>query len=137
MISAKFLWWNVVLGGKQQIDAKKKSNFEIFGSLRYMKSVSLPLRKRMFVSFYFMVLCILLSLENSAWFVTGPVWPEPRAQDQGVGNLQSKNKKQTNKNKEKKNKEKKLIAFCFLIFADLGCAIFRPLYFDLVNYNRA
>ena len=42
MISAKFLWGNVLLGGKLQIGAKK-SNFEIFESALYMKSVSMPL----------------------------------------------------------------------------------------------
>ena len=31
MISAQFLWGNVFLGGKQQMDAKN-SNFEIFES---------------------------------------------------------------------------------------------------------
>ena len=41
MISAKFLWGNVLLGEKQQIDAKN-SNFEIFASALYMKSVSTP-----------------------------------------------------------------------------------------------
>ena len=43
MISAKFLWGNVLLGGKLQIGAKN-SNFEIFESALYMKSVSMPLR---------------------------------------------------------------------------------------------
>ena len=38
MISAKFLWGNVLLGGKLQIGAKN-SNFEIFESALYMKSV--------------------------------------------------------------------------------------------------
>ena len=42
MISAKFLWGNVLLGEKQQIDAKN-SNFHIFESSPYMKSVSMPL----------------------------------------------------------------------------------------------
>ena len=42
MISAKFLWGNVLLGGKLQIGAKN-SNFEIFESALYMKSVSIPL----------------------------------------------------------------------------------------------
>ena len=42
MISAKFLWENVLLGGKLQIGAKN-SNFEIFESALYMKSVSMPL----------------------------------------------------------------------------------------------
>ena len=42
MISAKFLWRNVLLGGKQQIDAKN-SNFQISESALYMKSVSMPL----------------------------------------------------------------------------------------------
>ena len=42
MISAKFLWGNVLLGGKLQIGAKN-SNFEIFESALYMKSVSMPL----------------------------------------------------------------------------------------------
>ena len=44
MISAKFLWGNVLLGGKLQIGAKN-SNFEIFESALYMKSVSMPLRQ--------------------------------------------------------------------------------------------
>ena len=43
MISAKFLCGNVLLGGKLQIGAKN-SNFEIFESALYMKSVSMPLR---------------------------------------------------------------------------------------------
>ena len=42
MISAKFLWGNVFFGGKLQIDAKN-SNFEIFESALYLKSVSMPL----------------------------------------------------------------------------------------------
>ena len=42
MISAKFLCGNVLLGGKLQIGAKN-SNFEIFESALYMKSVSMPL----------------------------------------------------------------------------------------------
>ena len=42
MISAKFLWGNVLLGGKLHIGAKT-SNFEIFESALYMKSVSMPL----------------------------------------------------------------------------------------------
>ena len=42
MISAKFLWGNVFIGGKLQIDAKN-SNFEIFESALYLKSVSMPL----------------------------------------------------------------------------------------------
>ena len=42
MISAKFLCGNVLLGGKLQIGAKY-SNFEIFESALYMKSVSMPL----------------------------------------------------------------------------------------------
>ena len=46
MISAKFLWGNVVLGGKLQIGAKN-SNFEIFESALYMKSVSMPLNKHL------------------------------------------------------------------------------------------
>ena len=49
MISAKFLWGNVLLGGKLQIGAKN-SNFEIFESTLYMKSVSMPLN-----SFYISV----------------------------------------------------------------------------------
>ena len=44
MISAKFLWGNVLLGRKLQIGAKN-SNFEIFESALYMKSVSMPLRE--------------------------------------------------------------------------------------------
>ena len=43
MISAKFLWGNVFFGGKLQIDAKN-SNFEIFESALYLKSVSMPLK---------------------------------------------------------------------------------------------
>ena len=42
MISAKYLWGNALLGGKLQIGAKN-SNFEIFESALYMKSVSMPL----------------------------------------------------------------------------------------------
>ena len=42
MIYAKFLWGNVLLGGTLQIGAKN-SNFEIFESALYMKSVSMPL----------------------------------------------------------------------------------------------
>ena len=42
MVSAKFLWGNVLLGGKLQIGAKN-SNFEIFESALYMKSVRMPL----------------------------------------------------------------------------------------------
>ena len=42
MISAKFIRGNVLLGGKQQIDAKNY-NFEFFESPLYMKSVSMPL----------------------------------------------------------------------------------------------
>ena len=42
MISAKFLWGNVPLGGKLQIDVKN-SNFQIFESTLYMKSVNMPL----------------------------------------------------------------------------------------------
>ena len=42
MIAAKFLWGNVLLGGKQQKDAKN-SNFKIFESALYMKSVSMSL----------------------------------------------------------------------------------------------
>ena len=44
MISAKFLWGNVLLGGKLQIGVKS-SNFEIFESALYMKSVSMPLSR--------------------------------------------------------------------------------------------
>ena len=40
--SAKFLWGNLLLGGKQQINAKN-SNLEFFESNLYMKSVSVPL----------------------------------------------------------------------------------------------
>ena len=43
MISAKFLCRNVLLGGKLQKGAKN-SNFEIFESALYMKSVSMSLR---------------------------------------------------------------------------------------------
>ena len=42
MISDKFLWGNVFFGGKLQIDAKN-SNFKIFESALYLKSVSMPL----------------------------------------------------------------------------------------------
>ena len=42
MSSAKFLLGNVVFGEKLQIDAKI-SNFDIFESALYMKSVSMPL----------------------------------------------------------------------------------------------
>ena len=50
MISAKFLWGNVLLGGKQQIDAKN-SNFQIFESALYMKSVSMPLNNHLEANF--------------------------------------------------------------------------------------
>ena len=43
MVFAKFLWGNVLLGGKLEIDVKN-SNFDIFNSALYMKSVSMPLR---------------------------------------------------------------------------------------------
>ena len=52
MISAKFLWGNVLLGGKLQTGAKN-SNFEIFESALYMESVSMPLRQH---KIYFPVL---------------------------------------------------------------------------------
>ena len=42
MISAKFLWGNVLLGGRLQIGAKN-SNFDTFESALYMKSLSMPL----------------------------------------------------------------------------------------------
>ena len=42
MNSTKFLWGNVLLGGKLQIDAKN-SNSEIFESALYMESVSMSL----------------------------------------------------------------------------------------------
>ena len=45
MISAKFVWGNVLLGGKRgklQIYAKN-SNFDNFQSILYIKSVSMPL----------------------------------------------------------------------------------------------
>ena len=42
MISAKFLWGNVLIRGKLQLEAKK-SNFRFFEGALYMKSVSLPL----------------------------------------------------------------------------------------------
>ena len=42
MISAKFLWWNELLGEELQIDAKN-SNFEFYESALYMKSESIPL----------------------------------------------------------------------------------------------
>ena len=42
MISDKFLWVNVLLEGRLQIDAKK-SNFE---SALYIKLVSMPLRNK-------------------------------------------------------------------------------------------
>ena len=41
MISAKFLWGNVLLRGKHKTDAKQL-NFEISESALYMKSVSMP-----------------------------------------------------------------------------------------------
>ena len=41
MISVKFLWGNVVFGGKLQM--QKNSNFEIFESALFIKSVSMPL----------------------------------------------------------------------------------------------
>ena len=51
MISAKFLWGNVLLGGKFQIGAKN-SNFEIFESALYMKQVSMPLTPGMLSNFW-------------------------------------------------------------------------------------
>ena len=42
MISANFLWGNVLQGGKLQIDANN-SNFDSFESALYMKSVSMSL----------------------------------------------------------------------------------------------
>ena len=42
MISAKFVWGNVLLYRKLQIYAKN-SNFENFESALYMKSMSMPL----------------------------------------------------------------------------------------------
>ena len=42
MISASFLWGNVILRGELQIDAIN-SNFQNFESALYMKSVSMPL----------------------------------------------------------------------------------------------
>ena len=50
MISAKFLWGNVLLGGRLQIGAKN-SNFEIFESALYMKSVSMPLTMKLQAAF--------------------------------------------------------------------------------------
>ena len=47
MISAKFLWGNILFGGKLQIDAKN-SNVEIFEDALYIKSVTVwspPFRK--------------------------------------------------------------------------------------------
>ena len=43
MISAKFLWGNILLGGKLQIDAKNL-NFETLESALYVKSVTIPLK---------------------------------------------------------------------------------------------
>ena len=43
MISVKFLWGNVFFGGKLKIHAAKNSNFDIFESTLYMKSVSMIL----------------------------------------------------------------------------------------------
>ena len=48
MISAKFLWGNAFLGGKLQIDAKN-SNFAIFETALYMKSVNMPLNDFLFM----------------------------------------------------------------------------------------
>ena len=42
MISAKFLWGNVLMRGKLQMDANI-SNFDIFESALYLRSVSMPL----------------------------------------------------------------------------------------------
>ena len=48
MISAKFIWGNVFFfGGKLQIDTKN-SNFEIFESALYFKSVRMPLTKLLY-----------------------------------------------------------------------------------------
>ena len=46
MISAKFLWGNVLLEEKQQIDAKN-FNLKFFESAFHMKSVSMPLIVRL------------------------------------------------------------------------------------------
>ena len=58
MVSAKFPWGNVLFGGKLQIGAKN-SNFEIFESSLYMKSVSMPLklslRSRNFTNYFYYV----------------------------------------------------------------------------------
>ena len=43
MISASFLWRNMLLGGELQIDAKK-SNFEIFENTLYTRSGRVPSR---------------------------------------------------------------------------------------------
>ena len=51
MISAKFVWGSVLLGGKLQIGAKN-SNFEIFESALYMKSVSMPLTLEILTPIY-------------------------------------------------------------------------------------
>ena len=47
MISAKFLWGNILSGGKQQVGLyAKNSNFEIFESALYTKSVSMPFKSQ-------------------------------------------------------------------------------------------
>ena len=46
MISAKLILGNVFFGGKLQIDTKN-SNFEIFETALYLKSVSMPLKENL------------------------------------------------------------------------------------------
>ena len=53
MISAQFLWGNVLLGRKLQIDATNL-NFEIFESVLYMKSGCIPL-----TSFFHVIILLL------------------------------------------------------------------------------
>ena len=61
MISAKFLWGNVFFGRKLKKDAKN-SNFDIFESALYLKSVSMPLTPISYlITFYVMVALSLYS----------------------------------------------------------------------------
>ena len=46
MISAKFIWGNVLFLGKLQIDPRN-STFEFFESALYMKPVSMPFKNRL------------------------------------------------------------------------------------------
>ena len=64
MIATKFLWGSVLLGGKQQINAKT-SNFESFESTLFMKSVSMPLTFVIFFKLFYLNIekCNLLKVK--------------------------------------------------------------------------